>query len=205
VAAPADVLPFIDMAHWPFEVALVRAHGAGAGDRVQPLLTGDRVSGFRIARVGADSMTITHPFRGTMRAAVDPAGRLLALDAGATTRKLVVERRASAPRETLDTLAARWAALDAAGRGVGALSGRAQTSAVVGGATVEVDYGTPALRGRTAWGALVPYGSVWRTGANEATHLTTSHPSSSAPARIRSWCPRAATRSSPSRAPTAGS
>ena len=29
------------------------------------------------------------------------------------------------------------------------------------------------MRGRTIYGGLVPWGQVWRTGANEATHLRT--------------------------------
>ena len=37
-----------------------------------------------------------------------------------------------------------------------------------------VDYGRPSMRGRTIMGELVPYGEVWRTGANEATHLVTT-------------------------------
>jgi hypothetical protein len=48
----------------------------------------------------------------------------------------------------------------------------------VGGASVMVDYSRPAKRGRTIFGAngLVPYGRVWRTGANAATTLVTSAP-----------------------------
>lgn len=38
-----------------------------------------------------------------------------------------------------------------------------------------VDYGRPMVRERTVWGgALVPYDSVWRAGANDATHLFTT-------------------------------
>lgn len=170
VAAGAAVLPFIDMVHWPYEVALVHGRAAGRQDWTQPLLTGGRVSPFAIASVGTDSMTITHPSRGTMRARVDARGRLLGLDAGATTRKLVVERR---PWIALDGLVDRWSALDAAGRSLGALSGRAEEMGTVGAATLTVDYGTPAKRGREIWGALVPYGAVWRTGANMATHFST--------------------------------
>jgi hypothetical protein len=45
----------------------------------------------------------------------------------------------------------------------------------VGAAQVLVDYSRPSARGRTVWGgALVPYGQVWRTGANAATQLVTS-------------------------------
>jgi hypothetical protein len=34
---------------------------------------------------------------------------------------------------------------------------------------VKVDYCQPAVKGRVIFGELVPYGQVWRTGANEAT------------------------------------
>jgi hypothetical protein len=39
---------------------------------------------------------------------------------------------------------------------------------------IYVDYGRPSMRGRTIMGDLVPYGQVWRTGANEATTLVTT-------------------------------
>lgn len=35
----------------------------------------------------------------------------------------------------------------------------------------EVFYNSPAMRGRNIFGDLVPYGEVWRTGANEPTTL----------------------------------
>ncbi|WP_266203297.1 DUF2911 domain-containing protein [Pontibacter kalidii] len=42
----------------------------------------------------------------------------------------------------------------------------------VGDATVTVNYSSPSVRGRNIWGDLVPYGQVWRSGANEATTVT---------------------------------
>jgi hypothetical protein len=42
------------------------------------------------------------------------------------------------------------------------------------GERVYVDYGRPSMRGRTIMGGLVPYGQVWRTGANAATTLVTT-------------------------------
>jgi hypothetical protein len=39
-----------------------------------------------------------------------------------------------------------------------------------------VEYSRPQLRGRTVIGTLVPLDSVWRTGANEATQLSTTVP-----------------------------
>lgn len=53
------------------------------------------------------------------------------------------------------------------------LSPRDTAKATVGGATVVVDYGRPSMRGRKIMGELVPFGKVWRTGANEATGFTT--------------------------------
>ncbi len=39
---------------------------------------------------------------------------------------------------------------------------------------VEIFYNRPSVRGRTIFGELVPYGQVWRTGANEATTFKTA-------------------------------
>jgi hypothetical protein len=46
----------------------------------------------------------------------------------------------------------------------------------VGLGTVSVSYGRPSLKGRTMFGDRVPYGKVWRTGANKITNLTLSEP-----------------------------
>ena len=59
-----------------------------------------------------------------------------------------------------------------------AASPRDTARATVAGASVMVDYGRPSRRGRTIFAAngLVPFGKVWRTGANSATTLVTSKP-----------------------------
>jgi hypothetical protein len=41
------------------------------------------------------------------------------------------------------------------------------------GKTIKVDYSSPRAKGRQIYGGLVPYGQVWRTGANEATTFVT--------------------------------
>ncbi|HZL68239.1 MAG TPA: DUF2911 domain-containing protein [Candidatus Limnocylindrales bacterium] len=41
------------------------------------------------------------------------------------------------------------------------------------GKTVTIQYSRPSMRGRKIFGGLVPYGQVWRTGANAATSLKT--------------------------------
>lgn len=47
----------------------------------------------------------------------------------------------------------------------------AKISQQFGLSTVTVDYSRPSAKGRKIFGELVPYGQVWRTGANNATQL----------------------------------
>jgi hypothetical protein len=43
-----------------------------------------------------------------------------------------------------------------------------------GGKTIKTDYSSPRMKGRKIYGGLVPFGEVWRTGANSATTFVTS-------------------------------
>ena len=55
------------------------------------------------------------------------------------------------------------------------LSPRDSTILVFDGASeISVNYGRPSVRGRTIMGGLLPWGKIWRTGANLATHLRTT-------------------------------
>src|SRR5687767_13285552 len=56
------------------------------------------------------------------------------------------------------------------------------SGSVIGGNRVTVYYGRPYTKdprtgeARKIWGGVVPFGKVWRTGANEATMLVTQQP-----------------------------
>ncbi len=45
----------------------------------------------------------------------------------------------------------------------------AKASGKAGNTNISISYSQPSVKGRKIWGDLVPYGKVWRTGANEAT------------------------------------
>jgi hypothetical protein len=51
----------------------------------------------------------------------------------------------------------------------------ATASQRVGLTDVSISYSSPAQRDRVIWGDLVPWGQLWRAGANAATKLTVSH------------------------------
>lgn len=97
----------------------------------------------------------------------DARDRLLSMDGSLTTNKVMATRGDGG----LDV-----AAIARAMRPTGALSARADARAGFGpGAMVVVDYGRPLVRERTVWGGtLIPLDSIWRAGANDATHLFTT-------------------------------
>lgn len=51
-------------------------------------------------------------------------------------------------------------------------SPRDSARGTIGKASVYINYGSPSVKGRVIWGDLVPYGKVWRAGANEATNFS---------------------------------
>jgi hypothetical protein len=104
---------------------------------------------------------------------MDSPGRMLALDGSASTAKVEV-RRVKAP--DLEHFARTFAAAEAAHGPVGQLSPRDTAWGEIGPARLMVDYGRPSRRGRVVFGQVVSWGRVWRTGANEATQLTTDTP-----------------------------
>jgi hypothetical protein len=106
-------------------------------------------------------------------AIMDSTGRMMALDGSATTAKVEV-RRVRAP--DLEHFARTFAAAEAAHGPVGQLSPRDTAWGEIRRARMMVDYGRPSRRGRVVFGQVVPWGRVWRTGANEATQFTTDTP-----------------------------
>lgn len=97
----------------------------------------------------------------------DGNNRLLALDGTLTTNKVLATRGSGG----LDL-----ASIARAMKPTGALSLREVARGAFGaGGIVLIDYGRPSVRERTVWGGtLVPFDSVWRAGANDATHLFTT-------------------------------
>ena len=118
-------------------------------------------------QVGGDTLRL----RGApypMRLMFDSGNRLTMVDGGMTTNKIFATREAAS---SIDIMA-----MARAMKPTGIMSGRDVARGAFGaGGIVLVDYGRPMVRERTVWGgALVPFDSVWRAGANDATHLFTT-------------------------------
>jgi len=52
-------------------------------------------------------------------------------------------------------------------------SPRESVTGKINTATISIDYGSPSVKDRKIWGALVPFNKLWRAGANEATTFET--------------------------------
>ena len=107
-------------------------------------------------------------------ATFDDRYRMRTYSGGRTTYKVDVTRLDQPP--DVEAIGARFAEREAQSGGVRQLSVRDTVRASIGAATFMVDYSRPLARGRTLLGDVIPYGRVWRTGANAATQLTTSVP-----------------------------
>jgi hypothetical protein len=135
--------------------------------------SGGPVPAITLRRRGADSVAFTSSFfpNWTEVARVDSRGRILGIDATATTVKTMAAR---VPDLDFQGLVKGWAADEAAkGGAIGQMSPPDTVKASVGGANIQVAYSRPLKRGRVIFGNVVPWNQVWRTGANAATQLTT--------------------------------
>jgi len=169
VAATGRPLPFFPDLYATWDLELRDAHDA---NEHFAMLAGGQMVSYAIERTGDGAVDLTNPSTdyGPLHARLDDSGHLLSLDLTATTDKYRAERVSDLD---VQALATDFAARERQGKGLGMLSPRDTARATVGGAHVFVDYGRPSVRGRTVFGGIVPWGQVWRTGANEATQLMT--------------------------------
>lgn len=180
VAAPGGAFPFgtipIGSSFQVLELALAAARRPGSA--TPPTLGRFSANGLQAApmrtailHASEDSIEVDYFGQGRFGVRFDREGRLLRSDWRQTTYQVRVER---APSLDAEAIGERWRREAAEGRSVGAISPRDSVAERVGSATVRVTYGRPAQRGRIIWGGVVPWGRVWRLGADMATHLESS-------------------------------
>ena len=165
-------LPLVGYSHVFYEQAMMHARALRRDTltlRLVPIGSNQSYE-MTVSAVGADSMRLAN-LAGVQHVATDARGRLLGLNGMESTQKFLVHR---VPDVDVDAYAAEFARRDAARQGMGPLSPRDSAVADVGGAHLSIDYGRPFRRGRTIFGGVVPWGEVWRTGANAATGFTTT-------------------------------
>jgi hypothetical protein len=162
--AGANIFPTIQVfAYAPFE--LINGYGAGRDSILSIGLAGNGTSIIGLQPFAGDTLRMRG---GTyqMLVRLDKEGRLQWVDGSLTTNKATGTR--SSAKVDIAAIAANM-------KPTGVLSPRATAYAGFAQGPIFINYGRPAVRDRTVWGGtLVPFDTVWRAGANEATHLATS-------------------------------
>jgi len=163
-AAPNAFVALPVYSYAPFEIVFAR--GAGARDSVLAIgLAGTGVGIIGLQPYSADTLRMrggTYP----MLTRFDRDGRIQRTDGIFTTNKAIGTRVAT--KADIGALAATM-------KPTGVLSPRAAAYAGFNRGPIFISYGRPAVRERSVWGGtLIPFDTIWRTGANEATHLATS-------------------------------
>jgi DUF2911 family protein len=163
-AAPNAFPALPVFAYAPMEI--VNAMGRGRRDSVAAIpLGGNNVGLVGLETLNGDTLRLRGGFY-AMLMRFDSQGRLQSVDGSLTTNKAIGTRTPGR---------ADIAVVSQSMRPTGILSPRATAYASFAQGPITINYGSPAVRGRTVWGGtLVPFDSIWRAGANEATHLATS-------------------------------
>jgi hypothetical protein len=177
-AVPSPSLPYVGVSYLSYELgfdALRKRLASGGGTDTSlyqlTLLAGQRAPGkTRAWVVSPDSAELSYFGVAKSGYRFDRDGRLIRSDWTGTTYRYRVERLADVD---LDPIARAWSDAEQRQRGFGALSPRDSSKATVGAATLTIDYSRPSVRGRRIWGDVVPWDTVWRLGADVATHFTT--------------------------------
>jgi hypothetical protein len=168
IAYEAGAVPVLEPAMGQYEIVVQQAIAA-KGKRIPfaGYYLGEIYPGSAIR--AAPDLVLISTRTDTIRAHVDREGRITSMTDPGGTLQAVVTR---VPWPDLDTWAMQFATRDAQGKPLGALSPRDTVRATVDSRThVLVDYGRPSKRGRMIFGGVIPYKTVWRTGANAATTL----------------------------------
>lgn len=165
-ATPAGI-PLVGGFWLPWELALQKAFTAEADSTNVTMLSGSRPVDIPFHRLASDRYAFANQFDQPIQARTDRAGLLqyLEIQGGGAT----VERVGWLD---IDAFARDFSARDEAGSGLGSLSPFDSVATTIAGAGIRVRYNRPALRGRDMR-TLVPFGQVWRTGANNATEFHT--------------------------------
>ncbi len=161
-------LPFFEDLFAFWDVAARRFAAGSADTATVQTLAGRSLLPITFRRAGPSAVDFSADEWGSGRADLGADGTVRAFDMTGSTTKYAVER---VPSVDLAAHERAWATRPQPG----SLSPRDTASAEIGSATVSVDYGRPSMRGRRVFGGIVPYGQVWRIGANAATQLITDH------------------------------
>jgi hypothetical protein len=174
-AQVGEALPMFTSTMGPIDLILTRARANGRDSSFTPTVGAFgpyRRGGMSIVFFGGDSVRFGNP-RAPLVARIDAAGHVLGMSARATTTRM--ETRRVADFDVFTAAAHFPNVADSVDiTGVPAISPRDTVRATIGAASIMIDYGRPAVRGRNVFSHGILGDTIWRTGANAATQFVTT-------------------------------
>ena len=141
---------------------------AKSGKKHIPLRMSNSEIGFfdiGVQRLAEDTIIFGGPFIKYGKAIIDNEGRFKYYDGSGTPWNYIVTKH---PPMDIDQVAKRLSKT----KNIGIASPTETHSYTIKDNKITLTYGRPARRGRVIFGGIVPYDSIWRTGANWHTTLT---------------------------------
>jgi hypothetical protein len=117
-----------------------------------------------ISKGGKDTIIFGGPFLEYTRIHVTPGGRIISYDGTGTPWNYLVTKL---PPVNIDEIARRMSKKPE----IGIPSPEEVVQFKIAGSNIEISYGRPSKRGRKIFGGVVPYDSIWRTGASHPTKI----------------------------------
>lgn len=118
-----------------------------------------------ISKGNGDTLIFGGDFLEYTKIKTTPDGQILAYDGPATPWNYIATKLAPI---NVDEVAQRMSKKPK----IGIPSPQVKVNFIVVSDTINLSYGTPSKRGRKVFGRIVPYDSVWRTGAGDPTTIT---------------------------------
>lgn len=127
------------------------------------------MSDISVRYANTDTMIFGGPFIEYTKIKVDQNGKIISSDGTGTVYNFLVTKH---PPIDVDRLAKKMSKTS----GIGEPSPRDTLNVTIQKSNISIDYSRPYKRGRKIFGGVIPYDSVWRTGASSATVLTLQNP-----------------------------
>ena len=164
--------------YWPYvqmNVILANYAPKNVGDSiVSNHIIGDLPPAkFVMKRIADRKLTAYSRVMGPFTLYLNEKGKVESLDATGSSYNV---KGTIVPRLNLDSIILSYARREEKFGPFGWPNKSDSIQTVIGNSSIKINYTRPSMRGRVIFGEVVPWNRYWRTGANQATKITTSYP-----------------------------
>jgi Protein of unknown function (DUF2911) len=162
--------------HWPYvhmSVILANYVPKNVGDSIVGNQLGDPPAKFVVKRISDRKLLANSRYMGPFTLYLNERGKVASIDAMGSSYNV---KATIVPRLNLDSIILLYAKREQQFGPFGWPNKSDSVQTVIGKTSIKINYSRPSMRGRVIFGEVVPWNRHWRTGANQATKITVSHP-----------------------------